>query len=101
MNEPLTLNQSIARNIRILRDARQIRQRDLMEHMEINQSAGPAFERGEMPFTLELLIRIANVLNTTPGRLIDGPITNRMIDITDMADDAAAALENMAEILRR
>lgn len=91
---------SIARNVRIMRKARGMEGAEMATLCGLHYTKAPQLERGDIPFTIALLCRIAEVLRTTPGRLIDGPVGHRMIDLTGIPDEQAAALEIMADAVR-
>lgn len=90
---------SIGRNVRIMRGLRGMEAAELATRCGIGYQRALRLENGGVPFDIALLCTIAAILDTTPGRLLDGPVTNRMIDLTGVADGAAAALELLAEEL--
>ena len=93
-------NLTMGRNVRILRTARNMTGEELAARCGIGYQRHRRLEGGDIPFDIPLLVRIAEILDTTPGRLIDGPFTHRMIDLSGIPDEQATALEIMAEALR-
>lgn len=96
--EPIT-DVTIARNVRILRNARGMSGEELATLCGIGYQKSARLDRGDIPFDIALLIRIAGFLDTNPGRLLDGPVTHRMLDLTGVPDDQATALEIMRDAL--
>ena len=96
--EPVT-DVSIGRNVRIMRNARGMHAEELATLCGIGYQRAKRLEAGGIPFDLALVIKIADALGTTPGRLIDGPVTHRMIDLTGVPDEQATALEIMRDAL--
>ncbi len=92
---------AIARNVRIMRNARGVSAVAFAAMLDMGHDLLAKLDRGLVPFDLPLLLRIAGVLGTTPGRLVDGPVSPRMIDLDGIADQDAAALEVLAGSLRR
>jgi len=91
---------SIGRNVRIMRGLRGMEAAELATLCGVGYQKALRLENGGVPFDIALLCRIADILDTTPGRLLDGPITHRMIDLTGIPDEQAAALEIMADAVR-
>lgn len=60
-----------------------------------------SIEEGRTPFDLALLETLAKALNTTPGRLLDGPVTARMLDLSKLPEEAAQALEAVHAAMTR
>lgn len=90
----------IGRNVRMMRNARKMTGEELAARCGIGYQRHRRLEEGDIPFDIALLVRISDILDTTPGRLLDGPVTHRMIDLAGIPDDQAAALELMADSLR-
>lgn len=91
---------AIGRNVRIMRNMRGMDAAELATICGVGYQKALRLENGDIPFDIALLCRIAQILDTTPGRLLDGPVTHRMIDLTGIPDQPAAALELMADSLR-
>lgn len=100
LTQPLT-DAAIARNVRIMRNARGVSAVAFAGMLDLGHDLLGKLDRGLVQFDLPLLLRIAAVLGTTPGRLLDGPVSPRMIDLDGIADHDAAALETLAASLRR
>lgn len=92
-------DQAIGRNVRILRNARGMSGEELATLCDVGYQRHRKLEEGSIPFDIPLLVRIADVLDTTPGRLLDGPLTHRMLDIQGLPDDQAAAMEIICDAL--
>lgn len=91
---------AIGRNVRIMRNMRDVKATTFATLCGISYPAALRLENGDGPFNIALLRRIADILNTTPGRLIDGPVTHRMIDLSGIPEEQATALEILANSLR-
>lgn len=96
--EPVT-DVSIGRNVRIMRNARGMHAEELATLCGVGYQRALKLENGGIPFDLALVVKVADILGTTPGRLIDGPVTHRMLDLTGIPDEQAAALEIMRDAL--
>lgn len=92
-------DQAIGRNIRILRIARGMTVEELAARCGIGHERHRRLEEGRIAFDLDLLRRVADILDTTPGRILDGPLTHRMLDLTGIPDEQAMALEIMRDAL--
>ena len=92
-------DESIGRNVRIMRNARNMTGEELAARCGVGYQRHNRLENGYIPFDIGLLVRIAGILDTTPGRLLDGPVTHRMLDLTGIPDEQAAALEIMRDAL--
>lgn len=89
----------IGRNVRIIREARRVSQGQLAEDAGMTLPTVGKIERGEQSLSMDSLHLIAKLLDTTPGRLIDGPVSNRMLDLSDLSEKQAAALEALHHLL--
>lgn len=92
---------AIGRNVRILRNARNMTGEELATRCGVGYQRHRKLEGGDIVFDIALLIRIADILDTTPGRLLDGPFGHRMLDLSDVPDEQAAALEIMRDAVAR
>lgn len=92
-------DQAIGRNVRILRNARGMTGEELATRCGIGYQKHLKLESGGIPFDIALLVRIADILDTTPGRLLDGPVTHRMLDLSGVPEEQATALEIMRDAL--
>ncbi len=100
MLEPtLYSDQAIGRNVRILRNARGMTGEELATRCGIGYQKHLKLEGGDIPFDIPLLVRIAGILDTTPGRLLDGPLTHRMLDLIGLPDEQAMAMEIIRDAL--
>ena len=86
---------AIGRHVRILRNARNMNQDAFAALTGVSKSDVGRVEQGTFTPTLERLAVIAHALDTTIGRLIDGPVTPRMIDLSLLDDEHAAAIETI------
>jgi transcriptional regulator with XRE-family HTH domain len=92
-------DEAIGRHVRIMRTARNMTGEELAARCGVGHSKHNRLENGHIPFDIGLLVRLAEILDTTPGRLLDGPVTHRMLDLTGVPDEQATALEIMRDAL--
>lgn len=90
---------TIAMNIRIMRNVRNMTAEELATLCGIGYKNQLKLESGNIPFDISLLCKIAEILDTTPGRLLDGRVTHRMLDLANIPDEAATALELLRDSL--
>lgn len=92
-------DESIGRNIRIMRGLRGMDAAELATLCGVGYQKALKLESGGITFDIPMLCRIADLLKTTPGRLLDGPVSSRMLDLEGVPDEQAAALEIMRDAL--
>lgn len=94
-------DETLGRNVRIIREMRMLTQRNLASSLDMSLGQIRNLERGEAPVTIDGLRRIADALDTTPGRLLDGPWSHRMLDLSMLDEERATALEALHDIFAR
>jgi transcriptional regulator with XRE-family HTH domain len=92
-------DETIGRHVRMMRQMRGMDAAELATLCGVGYQKALSLEAGGVPFDLQLICDIADILDTTPGRLVDGPVTHRMLDLSGMPDQQAAALEIMRDAL--
>lgn len=92
-------DETIGRHVRMMRQMRGMEAAELATLCGVGYQRALSLERGDIPFDIQLICDIADILDTTPGRLIDGPVTHRMLDLASVPDQQAAALETMRNAL--
>ncbi len=92
-------DETIGRHVRMMRQLRGMEAAELATLCGVGYQKALSLERGDIPFDLQLICDIADILDTTPGRLVDGPVTHRMLDLSGVPDQQAAALEIMRDAL--
>lgn len=90
-------DETIGRHVRMMRGLRGMDAAELATLCGVGYQKARDLENGRIRFDLALVCLLADILDTTPGRLIDGPVTHRMLDLSGVPDEQAAALEIMRD----